>query len=241
MINHDRWINSLPKGNLKIEEKTNELDRYRWVNTVPKKKNYNYVKKYSLMTILFVGGLLFVSALKNETRNLQKEINNLEASINVTKFNLEQAILDNEVITSPGNISKLAREYLSINLTSYKKSQIKNLNDNEKKISKVDKIKNKKINNKKIRNLQASLKTQIGKEIKKKKTEIKKIKELYSNPASIPKEVKTTVSKKIKEEKKNIKNIYDSPKDLITLERAGKWGIVQVVKVFLGIPVMPGR
>ena len=241
MINHDRWINSLPKGNLKIEEKTNELDRYRWVNTVPKKKNYNYVKKYSLMTILFVGGLLFVSALKNETRNLQKEINNLEASINVTKFNLEQAILDNEVITSPENISKLAREYLSINLTSYKKSQIKNLNDNAKKITKVDKIKNKKINNKKIRNLQASLKTHIGKKIKKKKTEIKKIKELYSNPASIPKEVKTTVSKKIKEEKNNIKNIYDSPKDLITLERAGKWGIVQVVKVFLGIPVMPGR
>ena len=241
MINHDRWINSLPKGNLKIEEETNELDRYRWVNTVPKKKNYNYVKKYSLMTIFFVGGLLFVSALKNETRNLQKEINNLEASINVTKFNLEQAILDNEVITSPENISKLAREYLSINLTSYKKSQIKNLNDNEKKITKVDKIKNKKINNKKIRNLQASLKTHIGKEIKKKKTEIKKIKELYSNPASIPKEVKTTVSKKIKEEKNNIKNIYDSPKDLITLERAGKWGIVQVVKVFLGIPVMPGR
>ena len=153
MINHDRWINSLPKGNLKIEEKTNELDRYRWVNTVPKKKNYNYVKKYSLMTILFVGGLLFVSALKNETRNLQKEINNLEASINVIKHNLDQAIIDNEVITSPENISLLAKEYLNINLASYKRSQIKQLNDEAEKSIKINKTKKEKINKKKAKNL----------------------------------------------------------------------------------------
>jgi len=107
------------------------------------KKQYNSVKKYSLMTILFVCGLLFVSVLKNETRNLQKEINKLEAAINVIKFNLKQAILDNEVITSPENISRLAKEYLNINLTSYKRSQIKNLNDKTEEFTKVSKIKKK--------------------------------------------------------------------------------------------------
>ena len=38
------------------------------------------------MTILFVFGLLFVSVVKNETRNLEKEINQFKASIN--KLNL---------------------------------------------------------------------------------------------------------------------------------------------------------
>ena len=201
MINQEKWINSLPNANSKFTNKTNELDHHRWINTIPKKNTYNSVKKYSLMTILFVCGLLFVSALKNETRNLQKEVNNLETSINAIKFNLKQAILDNEVINSPENITRLAKEYLNINLTSYKRSQIKNLNDKTEKITKVSKIKKEKTNKKKIQNLQASLKTQVGKRIEKKKTEIRKLQELYYDPKSIPAEVKTQVSKKIKEKK----------------------------------------
>ena len=39
----------------------------------------NSIQKYSLVTILFVIGLIFVSVIKNETRNLQKEIDKLEA------------------------------------------------------------------------------------------------------------------------------------------------------------------
>ena len=155
MINQDRWIDSLPKVNSKFTKGANELDPHRWVNTipvpnpVPKKNTYNSVKKYSLITILFVCGLLFVSVVKNETRNLQREINNLKASINAIKFNLKQAILDNEVITSPENISRLAKEYLNTNLITYKKSQIKNLNDKTKKFTETDKIENKKTNNQK--------------------------------------------------------------------------------------------
>ena len=226
MINEDRWVNSLPKTNIKNEDKINELDHDRWINTIPKTKSYTSVKKYSLMTVLFVSGLLFVSALKNETRNLQKEINNLEASINVIKFNLKQAILDNEVITSPENISKLAEE---------------NLNHNTEKFTEIEKIEDKKTNDKKIQNLRASLKTHIGEKIKKNKTEIKKIKKLYKDPKSIPQEVKTGVSKQIEDKKTSLKNIYNSPKDVFTLEKVGRWGVVQVVKVFLGMPVVPGR
>ena len=247
MINQDRWIDSLPKVNSKFIKGANELDPHRWVNTipvpnpVPKKNTYNPVKKYSLMTILFVCGLLFVSVLKNETRNLQKEINKLEAAINVIKFNLKQAILDNEVITSPENISRLAKEYLNINLTSYKRSQIKNLNDKTEEFTKVNKIKKKETSKEKIKNLSTSIKSQVAKKIEKKKTEIKKLQELYNDPRTIPDEFKTQVSKQIKEKEIGLRNIYNSPKEVFTLERVGKWGVVQVVKVFLGIPVVPGR
>ena len=247
MINRNKWISSLPNINTEFGKITNQLDHDRWINTIPKKntcpkKNtYSSVKKYSVIATLFVCGLLFVSAIKNETRNLQKEINNLEASINVVKFNLDQAILDNEVIISPENISLLAEEYLSIDLVSYKRSQIKQLNDANKKFTKVNKMKKEKINKKKIKNLSANIKSKVTKGIKKKKTEITKLQELYSNPKSIPNEVKTQVAKQIKEKKVELKNIYDSPKDIITFEKVGKWSVVQVVKAFLGMPVIPGR
>ena len=249
MINRDKWIGSLPNVNTEFNKVTNQLDYDRWINTIPKKNTYSSikkntyssVKKYSLIVTLFVCGLLFVSAIKNETRNFQKEINNLKASINAIKFNLDQAILDNEVITSPENISRLAKEYLNINLTSYKRSQIKNLNDKTEKFTKVSKIKKKETSMKKIKNLSTSIKSQVVKKIEKKKTEIKKLQELYNNPRTIPDEFKTQVSKQIKEKEIGLRNIYNSPKEVFTLERVGKWSVIQVVKIFLGMPVVPGR
>ena len=241
MINQDKWVNSLPKINTEFGKIKDQLDHDRWTNTLPKKNTYNSVKKYSLIITLFVCGLLFVSAIKNETRNLQKEINNLQASINVTKFNLDQANLDNEVITSPDNISQLAKEFLDIDLTSYKRSQIKQLNTESEKLTELNKIKKEKIKKKKIKNLSASIKTQVAKKMEKKKTEIKKLQELYSNPETIPKEIKTQVSTTIKEKKIELSNIYSSPKDLFTLERVSRWSVVQIVKLFLGMPIIPGR
>ena len=241
MINQNKWINSLPKINTKFSQTINQLDHDRWINTISKNDSYSSVKKYSFMAILFVCGLLFVSVVKNETRNLQKEINNLEASINVIKFNLDQAILDNEVITSPGNISLLAKEYLNIELVSYKRSQIKPLNDGAEKFVNIDKIKKEKISKTKIKNLSGVIKTQVSKKIKEKKIEIKKLQELYSDPKSIPYEIKTKVARQIEEKKTELKNIYKKPKDLVSLERVGKWSVIQVVKVFFGMPIIPGR
>ena len=43
------------------------------------------------------------------------------------------------------------------------------------------------------------------------------------------------------EKKKEIRIIYDSPGEFFTLERVRRWGAVQVVKLFLGIPVVPGK
>ena len=74
-----------------------------------------------------------------------------------------------------------------------------------------------------------------------KKTEIKKLKELYYNPQSIPKVVKTQVAVQIEEKKNELRNIYSTPKDMFTLQSFGKWSVVQVVKLILGMPVIPGR
>ena len=237
MINNDRWLNSLPNVNLKHNQESLQIDHNKWVNTIPKKKPYNSVKKYSLMTTIFVCSLLFVSVVKNQTRNLEKEINYIKASISLIEFNLDQAILDNEVITSPENISKLAKEYLNSDLAYYKKSQINNININNKILKK-----NKKKNKAEIlNNLPASVKTHVATKIKKKKEEIEKLQELYNDPKSIPGEIKTKVAKQIQKKKFELKNLYESPKDVVTLGRVGKWGVVQVVKAFLGMPIIPGR
>ena len=108
-------------------------------------------------------------------------------------------------------------------------------------VPKVSKIKKKETSKKKIKNLSTSIKSQVAKKIEKKKTEIKKLQELYNNPRTIPGEFKTQVSKQIKEKEIALRNIYNSPKEVFTLERVGKWSAVQIVKLFLGIPIVPGR
>ena len=238
MINQKKWISSLHGKNIRFSNTINQLDHDRWINTIPKKKTHNSAQKYSLIAILFVFGLLLGLAVKNESRNLQREVNNLEASINVIKFNLDQAMLDNEVIISPENISQLAKEHLNINLVSYKKSQIKQLNDETEKFAQLDEIKKEKNDEK---NFSTNIKLKITKEIETKKTEIKKLQALYYNPKSIPNEIKIQVATQIENKKNELKNLYNSPKDMVTLGKFGKWGAVQVVKVFLGMPIIPGR
>lgn len=239
MINKDKWINSLPNINNRSSQTESQLDYDKWINTIPKKNAYNSVKKYSLIAFLFIFGFLLVSAVKNETRNLQKIINNLEASVDVIRFNLDQAILDNEVITSPKNISLLAEDYLDIDLVSYKRSQIKGLNDKSEKS--VNANNEEKIRKKKIDIFQASIKEKVAKQIKERKTEIRKLQELYSDPKSLPGEVKIQVAKQIEEKRVELKNIYQNPGETITLARVQRWGAVQIVKAFLGMPIIPGR
>jgi len=89
--------------------------------------------------------------------------------------------------------------------------------------------------------LPKNLKKQVTKKIKKKKEELAKLQELYNDPRSIPDEVKAKVAKQIQKKKFEIKSLYESPKEAINLQRIGKWGAVQVVKVVLGMPVIPGK
>ena len=64
---------------------------------------------------------------------------------------------------------------------------------------------------------------------------------MYNDPKSIPGEIKTKVAKQIQEKKSELKSLYKAPKDTIALGKAGKWGIIQVVKAVLGMPIIPGR
>lgn len=232
MINQDKWISSLPKEKIKFNSEENQINNDKWVNTISKNKTYSAVSKYTFMTVLFVCGLLIVSVVKNGTRNLEKEINNLKASVNVIKFNLDQAILDNEVITSPENISRLAKEHLEDGFRSYKKSQIIQLEEDQGLIISTKKAEKK---------LSKKIKLKIAKKIEKKKTEIRKLQALYSKPQSIPGEIKMQVANKIKEKKKELKNLYNSSDDSIDSLKVKRWAAVQVVKIFLGVPIVPGR
>ena len=130
-INQTKWLGTLPNLNIEYNQEDNKLDYDKWISTLPHKNSTLPHQKYSLVTILFVVGLIFVSVIKNETRNLQKEIDKLEATINIIKFDLHQTTLDHEVITSPENISRLAKEYLESDLVFYKKSQIKQMGREE--------------------------------------------------------------------------------------------------------------
>lgn len=234
MMNSDKWIGTLPKTNQIIGQAQKNLDPKIWVNTLPKPKakKKSLFNKYSVVTTIFVIGLILVSFIKNETRSLQKELSSLQASIKSLKFDIHQSILDYEFITSPENISRLAKENLEFDLVTYKKFQIQKLvNDDNKTNIKVSK------NN----NISGNLKLEIKKKIKETKTEIKKLKELYSKPEEIPGEVKTRLAKKIEEKKTELKNLYHSPKETITLEKAQRWAAVQFVKIFLGMPIIPGK
>ena len=50
-----------------------------------------------------------------------------------------------------------------------------------------------------------------------------------------------TIANKIEKNKENIKNIFVRPKDYVTKEKLQRWGTIQVVKVFLGLPIVPGK
>ena len=175
MINKDKWIKSLPQTNLSIDQESNHVDYSKWVDSIPKKTGYNSVKKYSLIGIIFVFGLLFVSAVKNETWKLQKKINLLEVEINKIEFELDQALLENEVITSPDNIERLAKEYLNNNLEFYKRSQILSLNGKKKYHVKLNIKKNEDNYVSNVKKVSKNIKNKITKEINTKKTDIKKI------------------------------------------------------------------
>jgi len=235
MINSEQWKNTIPGIN-KNEGNTNyDLDPEKWLNTLPnnappKKNKKSFAKSFSITLVIFLIGLIFVSVIKNKTRGLQKEINDLQASINNLKIDLNFTSLDYEVITSPENLSEMAKKHLEFELHSYKKSQIRDLKNEEQLISKATEIESE--------SLSSIAKSKIKKKYKK---NIKKVKELYNEPEKIPAELKMSVTNNIKRKKENMKKIYNNPKEIITKEKLQKWGSMQIVKAILGIPIMPGK
>ena len=80
-----------------------------------------------------------------------------------------------------------------------------------------------------------------GEKTKNSHARAKNLQKLYSNPELIPGEVKTQIASKIQKKKSELENLYSSPKKTITLEKAQRWAAIQIAKLFLGIPIVPGR
>ena len=78
-----------------------------------------------LILTTLISGLIFTSLVKNKTRLLEKELLYLDNEINSLNFNLNEASLDFEYLTTPKHISLLAKDFLDENLSYYKESQIK--------------------------------------------------------------------------------------------------------------------
>ena len=246
-----RWVKTIPFIGAKSNQEKYKLDFNKWVNTLPSKDDNTLIlsntinsnpksssgKKYSLTIIVFIVGLILVSVIKNGTRNLQKEISNLQASINTLKLDLHQTVLEHEVITSPENISRLAKEHLESDFVFYKKSQIKQLDRKAENLVKLDKKTIKKKNETET----GKIKLRVAKKIETTKTELKKLQELYSSPEKLPTEIKLKVAKKIGTKKDELKKLYNDPRSFIKSPKTHKWVGLQVVKIFLGVPIVPGK
>jgi len=220
---------------MQIIEDKYKLNPDKWIPE--KKSEINFNKKYTLVISFFIFGLILVSTIKNETRKLQKEISNLQFSLNTMKITLHEANLDHQYLTSPDNIDKLAKKYLETDFTFYKKSQIVPLNEKKEALSNV-------INKNWIRkntNLSDKIISKIAKKIEIKKIELKKVQETYSNPNDLPVIVKDQLAKKIESGKSNIKKIYYEPRGTIKDKKLQKWAALQVIKAVLGIPIVPGK
>ena len=95
-----------------------------------------------LILITLISGLIFTSLVKNKTRLLEKELLYLDNEINSLNFNLNEASLDFEYLTTPKRISLLAKNFLDENFSYYKESQIKKSIKPEKDLAILKKLKN---------------------------------------------------------------------------------------------------
>ena len=98
--------------------------------------------KNILILVTLISGLIFTSLVKNKTRLLEKELLYLDNEINSLNFNLNEASLDFEYLTTPKHISLLAKDFLDENFSYYKESQIKKSIITEKDLAILKKLKN---------------------------------------------------------------------------------------------------
>lgn len=215
------------------EKYTNQSDELQenYIKNISKKS----VSKYPIAGVLFICGLILVSVVKNETRKLQKDIQSLQSSIDLIKVTLHEANLDHQYITAPENIDKLAKKYLDTDFTFYKKSQIEKFSEKEKILSEV------KLSTNKNEKISKKVKIEISKEIKNKKRELAKLKELYSEPSKLPAAAKDEWIRQIENKKNEIKTLYSDPDGILKSKKTQRWAALQVIKLMLGIPIVPER
>ena len=63
---------------------------------------------------------------------------------------------------------------------------------------------------------------------------------MYAKPKELTHYLKSKTNKKLKNSKEKLKNAYENPNVLVS-GKAQRWAAFQVVKAFLGMPIIPGR
>jgi hypothetical protein len=165
-----------------------------------------------LILITLISGLIFTSLVKNKTRLLEKDLLYLDNEINSLISILSEANLDFQYLTTPNNVSFLAKNFLDENFVYYKKSQIKESIKAEKDLVILKKLTNDNAFKQSSREKSVNKKSNIAKRI--------------DNSQLL-------IAKRIdKKEPKRSKKIVSSKK-------VQQWAGIQIIKALLGIPTIP--
>ena len=63
----------------------------------------------------------------------------------------------------------------------------------------------------------------------------------YSTPEKLPGEIKLQVVKKIETKREELKKLASDPHSIISSKKMRRWTGLQIVKAFLGMPIVPGK
>jgi hypothetical protein len=69
------------------------------------------MKKYIFLIFFFIFGIFFISNIKNETRDIEKNIRNINAKIFTLYAELHEAGLDYDYLSSPTSLSILSENF----------------------------------------------------------------------------------------------------------------------------------
>ena len=81
------------------------------------------MKKYIFLTFFFIFGIFFISNIKNETRDIEKNIRNINTKIFTLNGELHEARLDYDYLSSPTNLSILSEKIFKDELNFYSPRQ----------------------------------------------------------------------------------------------------------------------
>ena len=81
------------------------------------------MKKYIFLIFFFIFGIFFISNIKNETRDIEKNIRNINAKIFTLNTELHEAGLDYNYLSSAANLSILSEKIFKDGLNFYNPRQ----------------------------------------------------------------------------------------------------------------------
>ena len=81
------------------------------------------MKQYIFLIFFFIFGIFFISNIKNETRDIEKNIRNINTKIFTLNAELYEAGLDYDYLSSPANLLILSEKIFKDKLNFYDTKQ----------------------------------------------------------------------------------------------------------------------